>query len=155
MAVLVEAISVIVRKNAISDRVAGGMTRFRSELPNRTFCEDEQICRIGFLSPDETSSFVEKLQTLGLHFLDEAGQATDFAVVDQQHGPTTACTWLAFGRIPCDDFGHHVSACWLDTSHDVSTDEHTLSAGTLAIPAGWRFETSLSKNFQFTPNAAA
>lgn len=155
MAVLVEAISVIVRKDAVSDRVQGGMTRLRSELPNRTFCDDEHICRIGFLSPEETASFADKLQALGLKFLDDKGAAIDFAVVDQQHGPTTVCAWLAFGRIPCDNAGNHVSACWLDASNSITTDEHTLSAGTLATPSGWSFASSLSKNFQFTPLATA
>lgn len=155
MAVLVEAISVIVRKDAISHRIPGGMSHFRSELPNRTFCEDDRICRIGFLSPEETASFADKLQALGLDFLDDSGAAMDFAVVDQQHGPTTVCTWLAFGRIPCNTAGNQVSACWLDDSDSITTDELTLCAGTLSTPAGWAFESSLSKNFQFTPTATA
>lgn len=154
MAVLAEAISVIIRKQAIDDRIEGGMARFMSELPNRTYCEDDHLCRLGFLSPAETAVFNERLQQLGLRFADPEGQALDFAVVDQQHGPTLPTPWLIFGKLPCDAEGHMVSACWHDSDHEVTTDEPTLSAGTLALPAGWRYDTSLSRNFHFTPNPA-
>jgi hypothetical protein len=154
MAVLAEAISVIIRKQAIDDRIDGGMTRLTGDLPNRTFCEDEHLCRLGFLSPAETAAFNERLQQLGLRFADREGQALDFAVVDQQHGPTLPTPWLIFGKLPCDAEGHMVSACWLDREHEVTTDEPTLSAGALALPIGWRYDASLSRNFHFTPNPA-
>lgn len=152
MAVLAEAISVIIRKQAIEQRLPGGMDAFMRTMPNRTFCEDTHLCRLGFLSPAETAVFTERLQMLGLCFLGEDGEAQDFAVVDQQHGPTTACAWLTFGRVRCDEQGNEVSACWLDESHAIRTDEPHLTADPLVTPPGWRFETSLSRNFLFTPN---
>ncbi|WP_235864841.1 hypothetical protein [Pseudothauera lacus] len=149
MAVLAEAISVIVRKDAVNQRLAGGDERFRALLPNRTLCEDDALYRIGFLSPAETQRFTDALQDAGLCFIGDNGEAVDLAVADQQHGPTTACAWLGFGRCDIDGGGHWVSTCWL---RGATGDDSAPPPGTpIATPQGWRYETSLSKQFAFTP----
>ena len=51
MAVLVEAISVVVRLDAIDRLFAGGRTAMDKLIPNGTYCEDGELMRVGFLSP--------------------------------------------------------------------------------------------------------
>jgi len=155
MAVLAEAISVIVRKDAVAARLPGGPARFLTMVPNRTLCQDRELYRIGFLSPAETAGFTGALQDAGLIFLDDAGRAIDLAVVDQQHGPTTACTWLGYGRADPFGNGQWVSLCWLLTHKVGPKPADALADQPLATPAGWRYASSLSRQFAFTPNRAA
>ncbi len=154
MAVLAEALSVIVRKDAVARRLRGGEAGFLALVPNRTLCVDERLFRIGFLSPEETARFTDALQAAGLVFLDEDGAAVDLAVADQQHGLTTACRWLGFGRADCDGQAHWVSLCWFREADGTPADaQAALARHALAVPAGWRFEHSLSHQFAYTPNA--
>ena len=49
MAVLVEALSVIVRRDAIESRFSGGWPKFLSSIPNSTLClgARQGSCRLG------------------------------------------------------------------------------------------------------------
>jgi hypothetical protein len=51
MAVLVEAISVVVRRDAIDRSYEGGWVAFVSSVPNATLCTDDQLARVGFMDP--------------------------------------------------------------------------------------------------------
>lgn len=53
MAVLIEAISVVVRKDAIEKRFPGGWDSFLDEIPNNTLCTDGELVRVGFMSPQD------------------------------------------------------------------------------------------------------
>lgn len=53
MAVLVEAISVIIRRNAIVERFVGGWDAFQQTIPNGTFCKDDDLVRVGFMTPND------------------------------------------------------------------------------------------------------
>ena len=50
MAVLVEGFSVIVRKEALERNFPGGLDAYQRQLPNRTYCADDQLCRVGFMA---------------------------------------------------------------------------------------------------------
>ena len=50
MAVLVEGFSVIVRKEALERNFPGGLDAYQSQLPNGTYCADEQLCRVAFMA---------------------------------------------------------------------------------------------------------
>ena len=140
MSVLVEAISVVVRRSAIEARYAGGWAAFEHDVPNGTLCADGDLARVGFMSPPDAQAFIAALEQDGLRFLVD-GVATDLAVVDQQHGPLNPCRWLAFGRVPVG--AETVAACWLA--------EGAGPTGPLATPVGWAFEGSLSQHFGFVP----
>jgi hypothetical protein len=152
MAVLVEAISVVVRRDSIDRSFDGGWTAFVSSVPNATLCTDSQLARIGFMDQKAVGKFVERLQAAGLVFL-QSGKCTDLVVVDQQRGPTMPCEWLEFAHIPFGKSGGKVAACWL-------FEEPRLAAGVhfprgrfdLATPHGWTFEGSISERFSFVPN---
>lgn len=87
MAVLVETISVIVRRDAIETRFAGRWDRFLGIVPNLTLCYDDDLARIGFMSPPDVGAFIQLLENGGLTFARNQ-QAIDIAVVDQMRGPT-------------------------------------------------------------------
>lgn len=137
MAVLVEGISVIVRREAIERKIAGGWDAFRKTVPNRTLCADEEIARVGFMSPSDTRMYIEMLERLGLRFR-ENGEAVDLAVVDQLGGPTVKCRWLEFGRLPHGGEGRTIAACWLVEGPGTGpeTDGRPKSL-TVEVPEGW------------------
>jgi serine/threonine protein kinase len=110
MAVLVEAFSVIVRVSTISDRYPGGMAAYRGNCPNRSFCMDGHLTRVGFMSPADVQTYVGQLELLKIVFIRD-GAAIDVVVVDQNNGPTSACDWV--------DFTHTsdgIACCWLKGS---------------------------------------
>ncbi|MBT8079524.1 MAG: hypothetical protein KJO31_13175 [Gammaproteobacteria bacterium] len=141
MAVLVEAISVIVKGTAIEDRFPGGFEAFRDDVPNATLCADGDIARVGFMTPDDVGEYIEYLESAGLQFLVD-GEAVDFVVADQQRGFTTACNWAEVGRTSIDgDAQHIITAC---QAVDTKTEE-------LICPLGWQYEGSLSQTYTFVP----
>src|SRR5215218_3294177 len=98
MAVLVEGISVILRRDAIARRYRGGWPAFVADKSNSTLCADSEIARVGFMHPDDVRAFLGQMEILGFVFLDQTGTAVDMVVVDQREGPTTPCTWIEFFR---------------------------------------------------------
>jgi hypothetical protein len=141
MAVIVEGISVIVRRDSVDSAYPGGWKAFVADCPNGTLCADPDLARIGFMTPTDVEAFVDRLEGAGLVFKREAG-AVDLAVVDQQRGPTTSCNWLEWGHVEIN--GHRVAACRLIGSAERK----------LATPEGWCFEESLSASYGFIPSGA-
>ncbi len=138
MAVLVEAISVIVKVSALEVHYPGGWTGFRDAAPNQTLCCDNEIARVGFMTPEDVRSYVDNLERHGLTYIN-GELAIDICVIDQQRGPMTHSDWLEFGKIELNS--NHISACMLSggQSHHVFT------------PDGWKFDGSLSQTFGFSP----
>ena len=52
MAVLCEAISVVVRRDAIDKYFKGGWIKFVDDVPNSTMCTDGELVRVGFMTPN-------------------------------------------------------------------------------------------------------
>ena len=136
MAVLVEAISVIVRRPAIDERFNGGWPAFLQAIPNQTGCLDKHIVRVGFMSPDGVHAFVTMLEHEGLIFIRNR-EAVDIAIVDQMCGPTVPAPWLTVGKIELSDSKIKVDACWL-TGQAIDG---------ISLPPNWKFDGSMS----FTP----
>ena len=61
MAVLVEGISVLIRKDAVRNKMIGGEDRLRLLIPNATYCDDGELARVGFMTPTDVRAFVEEL----------------------------------------------------------------------------------------------
>ena len=152
MPVLVEGISVIVRRGAIDSRFRGGWRNFESDVPNRTLCTDEELARVGFMSSVDVEAYVGRLEMGGLTFVED-GRSVDVAVVDQLHGPTVPTDWLEFAEFTLDQKGNKVLGCWLvegpriTTGHDLS-----LIPMWLSTPAGWTYENSLSADSGYVAN---
>ncbi|HTK27153.1 MAG TPA: hypothetical protein VL327_11390 [Pyrinomonadaceae bacterium] len=134
MAVLVEAISVIIKKSAIEREFSQDWNKFVEFVPNETLCADDEIARVGFMVPEDVKSFIEQLENKGIKFL-ENGEAVEIAVVDQLNGITTNCDWLEYGNILLDE-KYKVAACRFVGSEVM----------TLLTPDGWKYENSLSHN---------
>ena len=136
MAVLVEAISVIIRRDVVEALYPGGRRGFARHAPNATLCTDGELFRIGFMTTADVHAYVSGLEAAGLVFQKE-GQAADLAVADQLRGLTIPAPWLEFGKVEIG--GVKVSACWLagGGSRDV------------AVPDGWKYESSLSAQHGF------
>lgn len=150
MAVLVEGISVLIRKDSIQNKISGGDASFRLLIPNSTFCEDDQLARVGFLNPADVESFVDELENAGLTFMED-GRSVDITVCDQQRGLTTECDWLEFARLTMED--GKVGAAWMFEGKRIAAGIHMSSKNMeLATPLGWRFKDSLSEKFQFVPD---
>ena len=141
MAVLIEAISVIISVFAIEEKFPGGWSEFKAMVPNQTLCSDTEIARVGFMEPADVEAFIAELTTSSLIFLMQ-GSAIDIAVVDQQRGPTVQCDWLEVGHIDLGgNTSHRVAAARLVNS-DISQ---------IVTPDNWQFEGSLSHTFGFSP----
>jgi hypothetical protein len=140
MAVLIEAISVVFRVDAIEHRFPGGWEAFKSTVPNATLCADGEIARVGFMAPPDVQGFIEELEQNGLQFRSE-NSSKDIVVVDQIRGPTMTCDWAEFGHVDWGGKGHQVAACRLVGSH----------LKQIVTPAGWECEESLSASFGFVP----
>jgi hypothetical protein len=141
MAVLVEAISVIVRADALLRAFDGDWEKFKRTVPNATLCADGELVRVSFMSPEDAERYVAGLGTHGLKYLDQ-GKGRDLVVVDQLRGPAAVCEWIEFGHLNLDgDPRKRVAACRLVGS----------SQTVLMPPDGWTFEGSLSQSFGFVP----
>jgi hypothetical protein len=126
VSVLVEAISVVVRRDALERAYPGGVAAYERDCPNQTFCADEHLTRVGFMTPDDARNFVEQLEDRGLTFLD-GERSMDIAVLFQGRGLMMPCDWIEHGRHP-DGY----EMCWLAGTEP----------GSLAAPEGWTPEQS-------------
>ena len=100
MAVLIEAISVVIRADSLLKAFNDEWEAFKAIVPNKTLCADNEIVRIGCMTPDDVESFIKKLEENGLTFLVD-DKSVDVAVVDQRRGLTIKCDWLEFGHANC------------------------------------------------------
>jgi hypothetical protein len=140
MAVLVEAISVIVRVDSINEKFPCGWIGFKDHVPNQTLCADNELARVGFMTPEDVKNFVGALECAGLVYRD-GGKAKDLVVVDQLRGPAVPCDWIEFGIVGNEE---RVAACRLVGSAQT----------VLMRPEGWSFQGSLSQTYGFMPNEA-
>ena len=138
MAVLAEAISVIVRVDVIDDAIPGGMAGYRAMVPNGSFCTDGRLVRVGFAAPPDVGAFYEHLRQFGLR-LDDDERFLDIAIVDQYEGPTFPCPWLRFER--------HAEGY-----SSVRLVDEPLSQP-VAAPEGWTPENSAKLKFTPTEDA--
>jgi hypothetical protein len=143
MAVLIEAISVVIRVDRLLELF--GWEEFKKSVPNDTLCSDNELARVGFMAPPDVKGFVGWLELKGLRYL-EGNTARDLVVVDQNRGPMMPCTWIEFGHIPMDkDERKRVAACRLVGSRE----------NRLFTPEGWEYDNSLSASYGFVPNEHA
>lgn len=137
MAVICEAISVVIRADRVI-QAFGSLTDFHRIVPNRTLAADNELVRVGFMTPDDVGAFIKKLDERGLTYI-ENGRARDLVVVDQIRGPAVQCEWIEFGQTTLK--GRPVAAARLTGS--ISQQ--------LMTPDGWTFEGSVTQTFGFVP----
>ena len=141
MAVLVEAISVLIKRSAVDEKYSGGWDAFVQDVPNRTFCADSLLARVGFMSPDDVETYIIDLEKKGFIYI-EGGEAVELVLVDQQRGFAAKCNWAEFMYVNLDgDKSKRVAACKAIEGPD----------DPLITPDGWEYEGSLSQTFGFIP----
>ena len=141
MAVLVEGISVIIRREVIEDKFPGGWEAFVEDVPNETLCADDQLARVGFMSPVDVKAYIQHLEEFGFCYLSQ-GRAVDLVVIDQLQGPAAPCEWGQFGHVAVGgNESHRVSACRAAGS----------TVNMLIHPDWWQYQGSLSQTFGFVP----
>jgi hypothetical protein len=138
MAVLIEAISVVIRAQSIATKYRGGWDTFTQKLPNATACSDEELIRVGFMTPTDAQSYVGKLIKRGLVY-QLKGAAVDFAIVDQTQGLVGECDWLVVGKMGPP--GREVATASL----------LVVTARGMAAPSDWECEGSLSQSSTTIP----
>lgn len=144
MTVLVEAISVVIRRDSLEVKFLDGIKGFQNIVPNQTFCADNELVRVGFMTPQDVREFIELLEKVGLEFI-QNDRAVDITVVDQMKGPTMKVDWLEFARLSINERGDKVSACWFFDSPRLADGLHMSKKNmSLATPMGWSFEKSLA-----------
>jgi hypothetical protein len=129
MAVLVEAFSVIVRKEALERKFPGGLDGYQRQLPNGTYCADEQLCRVGFMADADAMAHARGLVSAGLQG-PAAGPSPELAIVSAASGHLIPCEWLEVELrwYPCG--GHQVGVMVAKLPGANVTQFST--------PAGWR-----------------
>ena len=160
MAVLCEAMSVIIRCDSIEAYYAGGRRTFDTDIPNNTVCTDNELVRVGFMVPDHLVQYVETLQARGLQFdpppawwslwnsnplpLDPnfVRKVDDIVVVDQHRGSTSPCDWVEFRKLQFVSDGLTVSMCSFVGGKEISDGSE------MAVPNGWTLEQAKSMRFQ-------
>lgn len=97
MAVLIEGTSVVIKDSSLKSKYFGGIEEFKKTIPNNTYCTDDELHRVGFMTPMDVENYVRLLESQGLVFL-EKQKCIDFAVVDMLRGSTMSCDWFGFSR---------------------------------------------------------
>lgn len=126
MSVLVEVNSIIVRREALDRVYPGGAAAYEVDCPNQTFCADEHLTRVGFMTSGDVSIFIHRLEERGLTSFD-GERSVDIALLMQGEGPVWPCDWIEHERHP-----EGYDFCWLTGTEP----------GTLAAPDWWTPENS-------------
>jgi len=135
MAVLIEAISVVIRLETIADKYPGGVEQYIEDCPNHTLCLDDDLVRVGFMTGHDLFDFIGSLERLGFKHMDDYDDFAEIAVVDQHDGIVRPCDWLEFLNLVIFDGDLRISICRIKGS----------AIDSIAFPAGWNYENSLSK----------
>ena len=151
MAVLIEGISVVIRRDAIQANINGGWQSFQDLVSNQTLCTDGQLASVSFMSADDVERFTKSLKQVGLVFF-EKGKPRDFCVVGMDVGPTATTPWLEF---LCKSQARKISSCWLyEGLRDKGAGTYLQSLSLeVAVPDGWTYENSLTAHHIFVPPA--
>jgi hypothetical protein len=143
VSILIEALSVVIRRDAIDSKYPGGWGAFRHVIPNEQWCADDYLVRVGFMHPGDVRVFVTELEANGLVF-NRNGTSVDIAVIDQSTKKSTVPTpWLRGGEVHIPD-GGMVTCCEL-----VGAPQQNLS-----VPAMWNYASSLSASYARSPVGA-
>jgi hypothetical protein len=142
MAVLIEAVCAVVRRDTIDARVPGGWATFEAAVPTRAFCYDSEIASVGFMAVEDAEAFLTQLKSMGLRVSLESGDS-DVCLVEQLGRSGAPAPWLGTTRLSTDEIGGEVAVAFLKGSQDRR----------VVMPGGWKFQGSVSqKPFDFVPN---
>jgi len=140
MAVLIEALCVIIRRSTIDEKYPGGWDKFEADHKTLPFCADDKIVRVGFTAPLGMRIFIRELEKLGFAYM-KGGNSAEIAIVDQSRGLMAPCDWLEYGHVTIGDRRTKVAACRLAGCPSKS----------IVLPLRWTFKHSLSERYSMDP----
>jgi hypothetical protein len=144
MPVIIEAITVVIRRKAIDEKYPGGYLAFDQEAPTMgpvdTLVADADIAAVAFMAPIDVKAYCD---FLGKYGIGSPENPVDLAVIDQFTGAVTPCDWIETAGQEVEGGGPVLTARLVG-----STDE------TLVVPEGWSWKNSITKNTFFMPNEA-
>jgi hypothetical protein len=136
---LIEALSVVIRCEAIVKNFSGGVDGLMAALPNKTLCSDGELACVNFMVPADVQVYVEYLTGKGLIFK-QSDKSIEIVVVDQQRGMTTLCEWADFGETDWNNNPDQpISVCCAKPT----------KLNKVVVPEGWNYENSLSANYKY------
>ena len=145
MPVLVEANSVIARRDAIDARMQGGWEEFQRLAPAETLCTDGEIVRVGFDAVEGMAEFIRLLLARGLRY--GAGPAEDDIATfrlefgpDGPHSKHSPCDWIVFAYYTWTDTGWRVISAVMKNGQ--------ASKNEVVFPSGWEYENSPSQGLR-------
>jgi hypothetical protein len=132
MSVIVEAVSVVVKRNSIRTKFPGGWSLFQSILYSRySMCADSSLASVSFLAAKDAYSYTKFLEEMGFVYLQ------DFAIADQTQGLKDSCDWCYIIDFKIDN--NVVTGCKLEGCRETK----------LYVPPGWEFNGSLSERCRY------
>ena len=146
MAVLVEMISVIIKRGSIENVLSS--TQYMELLDyvlQNPSCMDEDVLCIHMQSPMLTSSFVDFSKECNLNW------GKDFIVVDQNDGPTTKCEWIQHTTVGADE--PMAIAVFFDGPKDFGDGLYIKDKDNfgVAVPRDWKYDGSMSQGHKIIP----
>lgn len=158
MAILLEAINVVIKQQSILDKYPNGELGFLGDVTvfDAPWHSDLKLSRVGFFDPNEMYPFLSRLEQRGLIFTE------DFCIVDMVTGSTKPCTWFGFARQPFFAYGSKLGSSnekfsigWLknDTDSSIECDED--GNYRLAVPSDWSLSNAIIDNRQSAGNNIA
>lgn len=171
MPVLIEGVSVLIKKGSIYERYQGGYGRFVYDLQDQaSLCESDHLVRIGFDTHELARQYLQLLVARGLKIMllnEENPNNTDAMLVDQVFGPSFRVYWLDFIHLDANpDTTQNNKTNRKKTQDRISesitiaaTDEEVVikeevrvigwSKDEIAFPSEWEYRKSKSMELEF------
>lgn len=125
MAVIIDAIGVVIRNATIEKRLPGGMEQHIECLPATPFYTDGEICCVGLMDSQDVNQYLAMLVAQGFILSDESA-SSEVAVVDWNGQVPHPCDWLEICQVDLDEQGSVTVASIRGTTQE-----------RLVAPPGW------------------
>ena len=135
MSVIVEAVSVVVKRNSIRTKFPGDWSPFRSIVFSQySMCADSSLASVSFLAAKDAYSYTKFLEEIGFVYLQ------DFAIADQTQGLKDSCDWCFITNFEIDNnAATAVTGCKLEGCRETK----------LYVPPDWEFKGSISQRCRY------
>lgn len=100
MSIEIEFINLIIPKEILEEKYGGGIEKFKTDCPNKSFREDESLVRVGFMNNNDLYNFLDVVTSNGLEYKEEF--TTDFVIINTLSGVSWDVDWVE----------HNFSSCW-------------------------------------------
>jgi hypothetical protein len=111
MAVLIEGISVVIKISSILKIYNNDVEEFDESVPNKQYCADNELFRVGFMHPYDVENYIKFLGSKGFVYLKD-DMSIDLVVIDQKEGLMANCNWVEFYNYEVKET-KHVIGCRL------------------------------------------